>query len=266
VQGSTNSLGTVTKIDTSAGYVFTPRWSVDFGVPFYFVSPSASTTAATGATSVNGLGNVYGQVRFTLLNPALNYVSTVTGAAPTGDRSKGLSTGDATVDWSNYFDHGIGRLTPFAEIGAANSISDTEFFIRPYTTSGFVAHFQAGARYRLAPWMNVAASGYAIEAAGQQTVISRVVTAQKAAAVSNAAAGNKPVNPVSQKAVFETTTVTTGTSAIARDEGFSGWVQFGSSRLFNLYAGYTRSTRYDLNTLFFGVGTNLRKTVGPGAI
>jgi hypothetical protein len=101
VQGSVNSLGAVTKLDTSAGYIFNPHWSASLGVPFYFVSPSSSTTAATGASSVNGLGNVYAQIRFALPNPALNYVSTLTGAAPTGDRDNGLSTGHAMVDWSN---------------------------------------------------------------------------------------------------------------------------------------------------------------------
>src|SRR5579862_6364507 len=260
VQGSANSLGAVTKLDTSAGYIFNPHWSASLGVPFYFVSPSSSTTAATGATSVNGLGNVYAQIRFALPNPALNYVSTLTGAAPTGDRDKGLSTGHAIVDWSNYVDHGFGRFTPFGELGFANSVADTEFFIRPYITSGFVTHAQAGARYRLARWIVLNASGYAIEPAGQQTVISRLVTVQKQTGASQ---GSSPVTttvtgatknlppvtsnlpPVasgivnnlvprgnSQKPVFETTTVTTGSASIARDRGYSTWLTLGSSRVF----------------------------------
>jgi hypothetical protein len=271
VQGSANALGAVTKLDTSAGYIFNPHWSADVGVPFYFVSPSSSTTASTGASSVNGLGNVYAQIRFVLPNPALNYVSALTGTAPTGDRDKGLSTGHATVDWSNYVDHRFGRLTPFGEIGFANSVADTEFFIRPYTTSGFVTHAQGGARYRLARWMNVNASGYLIEPAGQQTVISRVVTVQK----KTTASSSSPTGPAatknlaaaasaghSQKPVFETTTVTTGSASIARDRGYSTWLTLGSSRVFNLYVGYTRSTEYDLNTVFYGIGVSLRKAFG----
>jgi hypothetical protein len=284
VQGSVNALGAVTKLDTSGGYIFNPHWSVSLGVPFYFVSPSSSTTASTGASSVNGLGNVYAQIRLALPNPALNYVSTLTGAAPTGDRDKGLSTGHAVVDWSNYADHGFGRFTPFGEIGFANSVADTEFFIRPYTTSGFVTHGQAGARYRLANWFNVNASGYAIEPAGTQTVISRIVTVQKQTAASGgsspvtssaATAVTKNLPPVasgavnklvppgnSQKPVFETTTVTTGSASIARDRGYSTWLTLGPPRLFNLYVGYTRSTEYDLNTVFFGIGVSLRKAFG----
>jgi hypothetical protein len=83
VQGSANALGAVTKLDTSAGYIFNPHWSAAAGVPFYFVSPSSSTTASTGASSLNGLGNVYAQIRFVLPNPALNYVTALTGTAPT---------------------------------------------------------------------------------------------------------------------------------------------------------------------------------------
>jgi hypothetical protein len=275
IQGSYNSLGAVTRLDATPGYIFNSHWSVAAGIPYYFVSPSSSTTATTGASAFNGLGDVYAQVRLTILNPTVNYVSTVTGTAPTGDRSVGLSTGHATVDWSNYFDHSFGRFTPFAEIGIANAISDTQFFIRPYTSYGFVAHVQAGGRYRLARWLNAAASGYAIEGSGQQTIISRIGAPQKQSVPTGAASaiGNSKspaatappglIHSASQR-VFETNAVTTGSASLARDEGFSGWLQFGSSRLFNLYVGYTRSTRYDLNTLFFGIGTSLRKTVGGG--
>jgi len=227
VQGNTNDLGTVTRLDTAAGYQFNRHWSLDFVVPFYFISPSGTTTAFTGLTgSTQGLGNVYGQFRFTRLNPAVNYVATLTGTAPTGDRDKGLSTGHATVDWSNYFEHGFGRLTPFAEIGFANAVSDTQFFIRPYTTSGFVTHLQAGARYRLTRWMSLGGAGYDIEPAGQQTVVSRVVRVQKLPAKPNlSAVSTLPVSALAKglgKPAFETTTVTTGSSSIARDRGFSG--------------------------------------------
>jgi len=135
LQRSSSQLGTVTRLDASAGYLLTKRWSLSFGVPYYFASP-------------NGVGNVFSELRFTLPNPALNYASTITGTAPTGDRNLGLSTGHATVDWSNYFERNFGRLTPFGEVGFANAVSDTPLFVRPYTSYGFVTHAQGGARYR----------------------------------------------------------------------------------------------------------------------
>src|SRR5712691_9206633 len=71
VEGSSSRLGSVTRLDASAGYRFHPQWSVDFGVPYYFISPSNSTATATGSTSANGLGNVYTRIRFMSLHPAV---------------------------------------------------------------------------------------------------------------------------------------------------------------------------------------------------
>ncbi|MGD0497434.1 MAG: hypothetical protein ABSC23_03255 [Bryobacteraceae bacterium] len=271
VQGSANSLATVTKLDASVGYSFNRHWQVDLGVPYYFVSPSSSTTAATGAEAVRGIGNAYAQIRFMLPNPLVNYVSTVTGSGPTGDRNKGLSTGHATVDWSNYFDRGFGPFTPFVEAGIANTVSDTPFFIRPFLTSGFVAHGQGGVRYRFAPWMQAGVTGYLIEPHGQQTIVSRVVT-KKIQTSNSTLPVNLPQNTPAatlvngllnnpNKPVFETTTVTTGSASLARDSGVSTWLLFGKSSGLNLQVGYTRSREYGLNTVFFGAGYNLRRAL-----
>jgi hypothetical protein len=85
----------------TVGYNFNSHFSVDGGLPVYFVRPSSSTTSSSGLSSSNGIGNVYGQVRLTLANPVLNLISTVSGSAPTGDQATGFSTGHATIDWSN---------------------------------------------------------------------------------------------------------------------------------------------------------------------
>ena len=260
--GSANSLGTVTKVDASAGYFFKRHWQIDFGVPFYSVFPSASATAA-GNTKVTGIGNVYTQIRFTKVHPKLNYVSTLTATAPTGDRAKGLSTGHATVDWGNYFDRSFRRLTPFVEVGIANSVSDTTFFVRPYTSSGLITRGQAGARFRIASVVALGASGYVIEPVGDQTVISRVVThGNSAPQVPGNVPGSGAVNRLLKRPVFEETTVTTGSASIARDRGFSGFLLLGRNPGINTYVGYTRSTQFDLNTVFFGIGYNLRKPLG----
>jgi len=252
-QGSVNTLGAVNQLDTSFGYKFNSHFGVDAGIPVYFVRPSSSTTATTGTSSSNGIGNVYGQVRLTFANPVLNYESTVTGTAPTGDKTTGFSTGHGTADWSNYFDHSFSRLTPFADLGIANSVSDTMFFIRPYTTYGFVTHLEGGARYRLARVLTVGASAYQIAPSGQQTVVSRIVKAQNA----GSAVGSSRQN----HGVFETANVTTGSSDIAKDHGFSTWAQIPLAKSLDLYGGYTRSTQYSLDTIFFGVSLNLGKAI-----
>jgi hypothetical protein len=253
-QGSTNTLGVVTRLDTNAGYQFNSHFSVDGGIPVYFIRPSAASTAATGTRSANGIGNVYAQFRLTLASPVLNFASTLTGTAPTGDKATGFSTGSVTVDWSNYFERSFSRLTPFADIGIANSVSDTFFFVRPYTTLGFVSHFDGGARYRIARALHAGASLYAIEPSGRQTVLSRLFAPQQqAAAAGNSGRGNR------NQGVFESASVTTGSAEIARDHGFSTWIQISPASTLDLYAGYTRSTQYALDTVFFGMGVNLGK-------
>jgi hypothetical protein len=255
-QGSVNTLGAVNELDSSLGYKFNSHFGVDGGIPVYFVRPSnstATTTSAATTSSANGIGNVYAQLRLTFANPVLNFESTATGTAPTGDKATGFSTGHATIDWSNYFDHSFSRLTPFADLGIANSVSDTMFFVRPYTTYGLVTHVEGGARYRLVQWVSVGVSAYGIEPSGQQTVVSRLVKAQSKAA----AAGSSRQN----HGVFETANVTTGTSDIAKDHGFSTWVQFQLAKSVGLYAGYTRSTQYSLDTIFYGVSLNLGRAI-----
>ena len=248
-QSSINTLGAVNALDSSVGYKFNSHFSIDGGIPIYFVRPSSATASATGVSASNGIGNVYGQLRLTFANPVLNFESTATGAAPTGDKATGFSTGHATIDWSNYFDHSFSRLTPFADLGIANSVSDTVFFVRPYTTYGFVTHVEGGARYRLARVLSVGASLYEIAPSGQQTVISRVVKAQS----QNSNRQNH--------GAFETANQTTGSADIARDHGFSAFVQVHPVKTIDLFAAYTRSTQYSLDTVSFGVSLNLGSAI-----
>lgn len=248
-QGSVNTLGAVNELDSNIGYNFNTHLGVDGGLPVYFVRPSSATTSTTGMTSSNGIGNAYGQVRLTFANPLVNFESSLTGTAPTGDKTAGFSTGHATADWSNYFDHSFSRLTPFGDVGIANSVSDTMFFIRPYTTYGFVTHMEGGAKYRLAPMLSVGASLYEIAPSGQQTVISRVVKAQSQSSSRQS------------HGAFETANQTTGSSNIAADHGFSAWVQVRPLKTINLFAAYTRSTQYSLDTLSFGVSFNVGSAI-----
>lgn len=255
-QGSVNTLGAVNDLDSSVGYKFNSHFGIDGGLPVYFVHAANSATGttvagATSPTSANGIGNVYGQLRLTLANPVLNYESTVTGTAPTGDKAIGFSTGHATIDWSNYFDHSFSSLTPFGTVGLANSVSDTMFFVRPYTTYGLVTHVEGGARYRLARILSVGASLYDVAPSGQQTVISRIVKANQGSVSSNR----------KNHGVFETAGVTTGSSDIAKDHGFSTWVQVQPLKTLGFYGGYSHSTQYSLNTVFFGVNLNLGSAV-----
>jgi hypothetical protein len=238
---TTDADGQIYEVNTNVGYDFNPHFGLAVGAPIYFVRPSSTT----GGTSTNGLGNPYLALHLKYPTSALNFSSALTGAAPLGDSKKGLSTGRATFDWSNHFDHSFSDLTPFVELGIANTIPDSRLFLRPYTTLGFNTHFQGGASYDVWKFISVGASGYDILPSGQQTVFSRVIPGQ-------ANGGNLHHGPA-----FVNNQQTTGTASIAKDDGLSIWIDGNPGRSVDLELGFTRSLVYDLNSVSFNIGINL---------
>src|SRR5216684_8463127 len=243
--GSTNSEGQVMLLDSSAGYLFGRHILVDAGVPVYFVR--ANTTTSSGVSTTNSfaeLGDVYGQVRLSFPNPALNFKTQLTGRAPTGSTSDGISTGHATYDWTNRIDRDFGHWTPFLEVGFANSIPDTFVYRRPFASYGELGHFQAGAAYHVVNWLSVAASAFDVAPWGSQTIDSRV------GGNGSGATGHGPP--------FLQGHQTTGGSSLAADNGFSAGLGISPTKAIDFTVGYSRSTHYDLNTISFGIAVNMR--------
>jgi hypothetical protein len=139
----------------------------------------------------------------------------------------------------------------------ANSISDTHFFTRPFTSLGFVSHFEGGVKLKLSHYFSLGVSAYDILPSGQQKIYSKLIKSE--GTVSG-------VSSRSRKGVFESNHVTIGDAAIARDNGYSAWFDITPSSYMDLELGYNRSIPYALNTVSFGVGFNLgylaRKTRG----
>lgn len=237
--GSHNSTGQIYDFTGSVGYNFSNHFGMDVGLPLYFVRPSSST----GGSPSNGIGNPFADVHVKWLSPVVNFGSVLTGFAPAGDSRKGFSTGRATYDWTNHLDHSFSKLTPFGELGLSNTIADSRLFVRPFTTLGFNTHFQLGANYDLWKIISVGASGYDIVPVGQQTVFSRVTGGSAVAA--------------SHGRVFTTNQQTTGTADIAKDHGFSTWVDANPGRYTDLELAFTRSMVYDLNSVSFTIGVNV---------
>ena len=247
-QGSSNSSGLVMKADPTLTYSFNPHFQTYAGLPLYFVHESSSIQASNGFA--NGLGNAYVGFHLGVDNDSLNFGSSVEATAPTGSKDKGFTTGRATVDWTNSFSHRFSSITPFANIGLANTVSDTSFFVRPFTSLGLVTHFDGGATFQLSRLVDVGASAYGIKAAGQQRIISKTFKNQ-----STTSATPSPLNQGSGKnRVFDTSGETVGTADLTNDHGVSTWLAAHAGSRMNFQAGYTRSAGYDLNTVFFGVG------------
>jgi hypothetical protein len=244
-QGTINSDSRIYKIDSNLGWDFNKRFGVFVGAPVYFANVPSSTTTngtttATNASYTNsGIGNAY--LGFTLKAPntKLYYASAVTAYAPTGSAAKGFSTGRVGVDWTNRFEHTFHRLTPFFEGGLSNTVPDSAFLARPFTSLGAISHLEEGAEYQLARHLYAGGSGYQIVPLGSQKVFSKL------------SGKGKGKNP------FDTSTVSTGND-LTRENGYSTWVGLEPSSFVRFEVGYTRSVTFDLSSFAF----NLRMNVG----
>lgn len=270
--GSSNSDGTVMKVAPMLGYNFTSHLQTYAGLPFYMVNLSSTATSTTTTTTtpttstsggfVSGIGNAFVGARLAVNSEAVNYSSTLELTGPTGDKSLGFSTGRVTADWTNRFSHRFDSFTPFGSLGLANTISDTNFFVRPFTSLGLVSHFEGGGALDISHNVRVNGSAYAIGAVGNQTIISKVVKRQLAASVSSGTTVTPGKASASAGAntngVFNTETETVVTAQVADDHGVSTWIGVSPGQG-DFYIGYSRSMHYDFNTLFFGMGFRIGK-------
>src|SRR5262245_2133152 len=157
LQGSANSDAQVNRLEASVGYNFNRTFGVDFGLPFYFVNSNYSTDPALNGFR-SGLGNAYINFRMMPRLAEWRYVPSLMVTAPTGDPDRGFSTGRVTFDWNNFISRPFSRFTPFGNLGVANTISDTAFFSRPFSSLGIVGHFEGGTSCRLYRWLRLGAS------------------------------------------------------------------------------------------------------------
>jgi hypothetical protein len=246
-EGSTGSSGQEMVLNSSATYHF-GRFSVGAGIPVYLnrsISPNQATIS-------HGIGDVSVKVGSSWYGSLFNYSTVLTGSVPTGDSNKGFSTGHATFDWNNHIDHDFSILAPFVDAGVANSVSDTLFFHRPFTSYGFLAHLEGGADVDLSHSFTLILSAYEIAPLGTQTIISRDVI--------NGATGSGGQNG----RVFEVNHLTTGPAYINHDDGFTMGLTFNPKPYLNLALGYTRSVSFAFNTFSWGIGVNMSRLISGG--
>jgi hypothetical protein len=227
-EGSGNSDGFITDLNSTVGYSFGKHFLMNMGVPYLFIEPS---TSKTGTTSASGMGNPYLGLRYSTKGSALDFSTGLNSAIPTASTKKGLSTGHVTIDWSNHFAHGFDLYTPFVDLGLANSIPDTRFLHRPYISYGDVAHFEGGSELDLGEKFSVTASGYYILPWGLQQVFLR---------------GSKSSSGPSKGGV-----------SLTRDDGINLGLDYNLTRTLDLSTGYSRSVYNVLNTFSFGIEVNV---------
>ena len=251
-EGSSSSEGQVLDLNTSTGYIFNRYFNVAVGMPIYFISASTvppTSGQAPRSSSAGNMGDFYGSLNLSLDNPVAAYGSSLTFTVPTGDTTKGRSTGHMTYDWDNRFEHEFfERLSPYVDAGLANSLSNSRFYRRPYLTYGKLAHFEVGSDLQIVKWLSFTASAYDVLPWGQQQVFSRFVWR-----------GSVGSGPPRHRRVFENNAQTVGTSDLTRDNGYSAGATLSPSPLVDLSFGFTRSVPMHLNTLSFGIGFNVSR-------
>jgi len=244
-EGSTGSSGQEMVLNSSAMYHF-GRFSVGAGIPVYLdrsISPNAVTIS-------EGIGDAFVKAGSSWNGLLFDSSTVLTVSAPTGNPDKGFGTGHATFDLTDHLDHNFSGLDPFLDAGVANTLSDTLFFHRPFTSYGFLAHFEGGASLDLPRSLTFFASAYEIAPWGTQTIISRDVV--YGATGSGGQDGR----------VFEVNHLTTGPAYINHDDGFTAGLTFHPKPYLNLAVGYTRSLSFEFNTFSLGIGVDMSRLIG----
>lgn len=246
-EGSSSSSGSIFDMNNMVGYDFNRAVGFDVGVPFYFVAPPAQPGVASTAT---GVGNFYLDGRMTLESQVVDYLPTATITFPTGNTSKGLSTGSVTYDLDSRFQHDFGVWAPFFDVDVGNSLDNTNnpdvrVVRRPFLTLGKVAQIKTGPEVHITERIILSADYYRVVPWGPQTVISRVVRP--------GTTGKGGKNGRS----YEVVQRTVGGAKLVSDNGFDASLAFSPKRFMDLSLAFNHSTHYALNSVSFSVGFNL---------
>lgn len=154
-----SATGWSTIFTPALGYSPNSHFSTDITIPIYLyrLAESRSANPRPNAELVNQRGEpgdmVFG-FHF-LFNPKLvDYLATISATAPTGDEVYGLTSGRATFDFANHFEHNFEHISPTLEIGVGDSTTLVNRLVQKnYTSLGPLAHFQVGASLPL--WRGV---------------------------------------------------------------------------------------------------------------
>jgi hypothetical protein len=249
-EGSSSSDGTVYDLGTTLGYNLSRHFAADLGVPVYFIgTPSSVKKNNPDAVSGVGIGAAFADFRANYPSDLLNYATAIHLTVPTGDTKKGLSTGHVTWNLSNHIDHAFGDFSPFLNATVGNTVLDTHYFHRPFTTFGYNAALEAGLEYDSGKF-SFAASVYDVAPWGNQTVISRVF---RCSANSHCSSGG----PTNNRKNYLSANVSTGAAELVRDNGFNASADFKPTPYLDLEFDYSRSVPLNLNIYSFGIGVDL---------
>jgi hypothetical protein len=255
-EGSTSAGTNVFDMNTSLGYDFNRFFGMDVGVPVYFVTPPPATRLL--ASQENGLGNAYLDLRLTLNNPLFDFTSMPSVAFPTGDTSKGFSTGRVAFTWDNEIERSFGHFTPFLDVDPGNGLNNitnayTRAVQRPFITLGKEVQFTAGLDVNLFGPFSMRMDAYDVTPWGQQEVLSRLLRKSTVT-----------ITGVTHNRYYAVTAVTKGGANLVKDNGYDAAVDASLKKVITLEVGYNYSVHYVLGTVFFSAGFDLSRLFAHG--
>ena len=230
-------LGWSTLATPSVGYTFNDIFSMDASIPIYMYRLAESRSARPRPTQLlvnqrGELGDVYLGFHAQFAPQYFLYQATAAVTAPTGDEAYGLTTGRATFDLNNHFEHTFGRLTPNVELGAGDSSALVNRAVnKNYTSLGPISHFQIGLGIELLRGIAFESDVYEQLPIGDQKIYGPSRNGKA--------------------------TVVTGHS-VTEDNGFTNSLEIPINRHTTISSYYSRSLRLHIDNVAFGVTYVLR--------
>lgn len=280
-------------MDSSVRYDFNRVFGVELGVPYYMMhkgykgSMAATQSAVTPplVSAYNTLGDTYLRLHFAAPKTSFHYAAMITGTAPTGDTSSGISTGRPTFDLNNHIEHTFGFFTPMAEFGIGDSsalidqrvsepyasllntrpgLSREPLFLAlvnqqirpPYTTLGPISHYRVGATFDFLRIFSFSPSAYEYMPIGNQKVYSHLFIPSKTGTLIQVINGRRVPG-------YESVRELKG-QGILEDNGLTAEMTVSLNRHMALVGTYQRSLRFHLDMVAFGMSFTFgRATQAP---
>jgi len=277
--GNSFNMGAITALTVNVGYDFTSHIGGDIGLPLYSSRSPFSLVNDKDWRYTTVIGSPYIDLRYTTKTTSgVNMVSVLTLSG--GTRSvRTYSTGRGIVDWYNHFDRSYELtvvpvvVTPFVNFGAATGTFDravlaTPYNVaRPYQTLGALGDGEAGASFTFRKRYKLNGSIYGLAPVGSQKVFSRLVAPDSLIAAddfsptSGLPAHGRYWNDFYETggAVFGNTEYNGGPARIARDNGYSAWLEVTRFKHVSIEIGYTRSVHYAYDSGFIMIKYDLSR-------
>ena len=246
------------------------------GVPYYRISNTS--------VSADGLGDVYVSAFLRGRTAGLDFGSSLTVGAPTGDKDKGLGTGKVTADITGTIARRFEFAKPWVSAGFANSVFNNAGYQRPYITDGNAAHFSGGVDFALPHKLTVGIGGFGLEPLGNQTVYSQTVPSGPSSSASSSSTsqtgggmmpggsmgpgmgngGTTAMPPVSSMPFYDQAQHSTVSASELQDYGASLSASIPLHSGISLNAVVTRSLPFHLTAVRIGVGIDVAHLLFPG--